>query len=1492
MPAGETGELYIGGIGVGRGYLDNVAQTAALFVPDPFSPVPGARVYRTGDLVRQLPDGSLQFLSRIDDQLHIRGHRVEPREIEAVLRQYPHIDDAVIVPYVARSGARQLAAYIGTRSGAAKADLTEHLLSRLPEWMVPASFVVLSELPKNIAGKIDRQRLPAPDRAARSAVAATTPAEQRVLDVWRSVLGETKSGEQVLGIHDDFFTAGGDSLLGARIMNQLARDFELDLPWHVLYRHRTVADLVTGLGLDEPSGQQARREPVESSSDSDLPSFSQESLWFLDELAPGLLAYNIDYSFRVTGQLDARALERALRAVAERHAVLLWRIARTDGEPRVIRSDPSAITVVERDLRASADSHSADPVASARQLAAREAATPFDLAAGPLLRALLLRIGDQDYVLQLTVHHIVFDGLSTDIFKRELGLAYAAELEGRKPAWPALSTSFAQAAAWQRERLGPELLAAQTAFWRDTLADAPPLLELPADRRRPAVPSYQGASYRFEVPGDLARRMRSLAQQHGVTLFTVMLSAYQVLLARHASTQDVVVGMPAAGRSAPQADELIGFFVNSLPVRASVADDITFSELVDQARVAMTDALDHQDLPFTRLVAELAPERDLSRNPIFQVWFDLFRPRSKLVLPGAGVEDFDIDFVTSSFDLRLDLTDDGVGPLPAELIYATDLFDEGTVASFARRYLAVLRAVAADPATEVWDIDLLTAGEKERVLRTWAAPPPAPTIGTLAAGFEAQARRTPEAIAVADGTVLNGAVPDGTGRISYAQLNQQANQLARYLRGRGIGRAAAGREDVVAVLLPRGIQFATAVLAVIKAGGAYLPLAVDAPVERNALMIGDSGAALVLTETSYLATLPGDVAAIALDAATTELAGLPSGDLPEQAGLDNLLYVMYTSGSTGTPKGVAMPQRPLVSLMNWHLHRYASDSTVLQFSTPTFDMSFQELLFPLLSGGTVVPVSDDDRLDADALLSVMRTAGVDTVLCPPVVLSHIADQAGEPGTELPPITQLVAAGEELRLDPALRALASRLGPVTFDNQYGPTESHCVASYRLTGDPASWPQVVPVGAPQPGTQVLLLDDRLNPVPPGVPGEVCIGRPLARGYLGKPDLTAERFVPNPYADAPGERLYLTGDLARWSTAGLLQFVGRRDDQVKIRGCRVEPSEVETALRRSPEVAATAVLPVTVNASLELAAYVVPADPASPASTAELRKLLKSVLPDYMIPSYFITIPELPLTKVGKINRQALPSPRAGQASDGELVEPRGPYEAVVVSISDRGARPARRQRDGGLLRAWRPFAASHEGDRQAQVGLLGRLAAAAHLRPPRPARPGAGRGGSAGRRYRGDVGRAGRHSDRQTSRDHVSDARAELLRRRLLGSATPQPTVVAEPRPERPVLSFAQERLWFIERLHQGTTAYSIPLNHRIHGALDAGRLEQALTEIIARHESLRTRFGEHNGVPYQLVDPPSVRLDRVDLSTDPQVRAGAVTAADLARSLISADAAGP
>ncbi|MEV6977969.1 amino acid adenylation domain-containing protein [Kitasatospora sp. NPDC093806] len=1247
VPRGAVGELCVAGPGLARGYAGRPDLTAEKFVANPYPAGPDTdRLYRTGDLVRWLEDGALEFLGRVDRQLNVRGFRIEAGEVEAVLTGHPAVGQAVVTAARAASGARVLAAYTVAAPGERidPAELTAHAERYLPGYMRPV-VVVLDRLPLTANGKVDHRALPAPTVRAAAAVAPRDITEQIVASVWAGLLGTRD-----LGVHDDFFTLGGDSLLATQVASRLREAFEVPVPLRLLFEHRTVAELAAALGRAGTEQGAPVLEARESAPDEPRPlSFAQRRLWFLDQLTPGMTAYTIAEAHRLRGPVDPAVLETALRDVLERHEVLRTRFTTIGGEPYAVLDGAERFTLARTDL-----GDRPDPAAAARELAREEAGTPFDLERGPLLRARLVRLAEQDHVLLLTVHHSVFDGWSVGIMERDLGTAYRARLAGGRPDWAPLPVQYADFAAWQRDWLDDEVLTGQVRYWRDQLADAPSVLELPTDRPRPALPSYHGGVHRFRLPAHLVEPLRTLGEEHGATPFMVLLALFQVLLAKHTGGRDIVVGSPVFGRTRPEVEDLVGFFVNSLPLRTELSNDPTARELVEAVRTTALEAFSHQDLPFEQLVEELAPPRDLSRTPVIQVWFDLFASRGALSLPDTRVEAFDTGFVSTRFDLELHLEEHPSGALDGELVYATDLFEDAGVARLAEHLTRLVRAVGQDPDIRPLHVDVLTDAERGRLLTEWAAPVgPYEAGATVSERFERQAARTPDAPAAVSGTGSGS----GSETVTYRELNARANRLAGLLREHG-----AGRETIVGLCLPQGITRAAAVLAILKAGAAYLPLDHGLPTDRLEFMVRDAGAAFVLTTSELVDRLPADVPALLVDRHADDLAGRPDTD-PEPTGhVDDLIYVIYTSGTTGRPKGIAMTHRPLLNLLHWQLERSAVPGPTLQFSAINFDISFQELFSTWFAGGLVVLLDEDQRRDPEEMLRVMRAHGTRRLFCPPMVLQQLAETAADP---LPPLAEITTAGEELRLTPEIHRLLAGLPGVEVDNQYGPTEAHVITAHRLTGSPQDWPTAVPVGRPVPNTQVYVLDDALQPVPVGVPGEVCVGGDcLARGYLGRPGLTADRFVPDPYGARHGARLYRTGDQARWRPDGTLEFLGRIDHQVKIRGYRIEPGEIETVLRRHPGVADAAVVPVEVGGHRHLAGYLVPR--AEEPGRDELRAHLRSVLPEHMVPGYLVFLPELPLTRVGKLDRKALPDPVAeGTSPTGEQA-PGNLQEEIIADI----------------------------------------------------------------------------------------------------------------------------------------------------------------------------------------------------------------------------------
>jgi amino acid adenylation domain-containing protein len=969
-------------------------------------------------------------------------------------------------------------------------------------------------------------------------------------------------------------------------------------------------------------------------------SFAQQRLWFLDQLEPGSPWYNMAYPLRLTGRLDAPAIAAALSEIRRRHETLRTTFSLVEeGEAVQVVGSASGLPLPLVDLRGL-------PLASREaellRLVRAEARRPFDLARGPLLRALLYKIAEDDHALILTMHHIVCDGWSLGVLVRELGEALF------RRTLPPLAVQYADFAVWQRRLLSGPALDKLLSYWKRQLAGLPPLLELPADRPRPRVQTFRGSLLTIALPPGTTAAVRELSRRSGATPFMTLLAAFLALLRRHTRQDDLAVGTPVANRGRMEIEGLIGFFVNTLVLRTDVGGDPSFRELLARVQSVASGAYAHQDLPFEMLVQEIDPERQLSHNPLFQVMFLLQNaPMPELSVSGlklsplaAGGGD------TSKFDLSLHFWE-AEPELVGYFEYNTDLFDRETVARLADHYVRLLQGVLADPDSRLSALPLLSPAEHRQVLDEWNdTAADYPRDACLHDLFAAQAERTPETVAVADW--------QGRERLTYAELAGRAGRLARRLRDLGVG------PDVpVAICLRRSPALTVAVLATLGAGGAYVPVDPSYPRERLEMMLAIARPRVLLTEERLKDSIPaGDFKVICLDAEEG------SGPFPQVAvSPDNLAYVIFTSGSTGVPKGVAMPHRPLVNLFAWQLRNsvLGPGAKTLQFASLSFDVSCQELFSTWAAGGTLVLISEELRLDPSALLDALRSQEIERLFLPFVALQQLAEIAAERDVWPETLREVVTAGEQLQITPAVAELFTRLPECRLFNQYGPSETHVATAYALPGPARTWPALPSVGIPVANTRILLLDGGL--VPAGVPGELCIGGDcLAQGYLSRPDLTAERFMPDPFAD--GERLYRTGDLARWHRDGNLEFLGRTDQQLKIRGFRVEPGEIEAVLAAHPAVREAAVVarqdPGT--SARRLVAYLATQ---GTVTAGELRAAVRERLPDYMVPSAFHFLEALPLTPSGKIDRRGLPDMEAAGGETGS-VPPRTPLEEEIVGI----------------------------------------------------------------------------------------------------------------------------------------------------------------------------------------------------------------------------------
>ncbi|MEU5647227.1 amino acid adenylation domain-containing protein [Streptomyces milbemycinicus] len=1221
VPAGVPGELYVGGFGVGRGYLDDSRRTASVFVADPYSPVLGARMYRTGDRVVHRPDGQLEFLERVDHQVKIRGHRIELGEIEAVLRDVPGVIDAVVTVAVDREGNSRLAAFLsGTADVVAARD---RVAGALPDYMVPAAFVVLDALPLTVNGKVDRKALPEPDFAAAAAGSGRAPRGPRE-EVLCQLFADVLNLERV-SIDDDFFGLGGHSLLATKVISRLRVLLGIELPIKALFDAPTVERLAAAL---DGAGQ-ARPALVAADRPAELPlSFAQQRLWFLGHLDNRSATYHLPRALRLSGELDPAALAEALADVVARHESLRTVFPEVDGRATQV---VLAAEVARPGL----------PVTEAAEdqlesLLAERAARPFDLAAELPLRAELFRIAEEEHVLLVVLHHIAGDGWSVLPLAQDLREAYAARLRGRAPAFRPLPVQYADYTLWQRELLGdesdPESLAArQLEFWREALEGLPDELELPTDFPRPALPSYRGGTVEFRLEPELHTAVVALARSSGASVFMVLQAALAALLSKLGAGEDIPLGTPVAGRGEAALEGLVGFLVNTLVLRTDVSGDPTFRELVGRARSADLAAFDHQDVPFEALVDAVSPARSLSRQPLFQVMlaFQNNAP-ADFGLPGLITTMAPVPTGTARFDLAFELTEEqGVsGGIGGQLEYSADLFTEASAAVIAERLVELLRKATAEPDRPLSRLDALLPEEATRLLGTWSgSDAQAPEAGTLPELFAARVALDPDRTAL---------LATGVGPVTYGELDERANRLAHHLISLGVG-----PEDTVALVLPRTVEAVVAVLAVLKAGAAYLPVDPAYPQDRVDYVVDDARPATVLTTVERAGAFQRTEGILALDAPETAaaLAAAPAHDPTDTDRRARLtpqhpVYVIYTSGSTGRPKGVVVPHANVAVLAAQGAPFGVREGVrVLQFASFSFDAAAWEVCTSLLTGAVLVLAGEEDRAPGEPLAALIAEARIDVVCLPPTVLS-----AWPEDLPMPEGITVITAGEACPPELVERWSAGR----RMINAYGPTETTVCATLS---EPLSGAVKPPVGRPLPGTHVRVLDPALRPVPVGVTGELYVaGAGLARGYLGRARLTAERFVADPYGE-PGTRMYRTGDLVRWLPDGTLDYVGRSDDQVKLRGFRIEPGEIESALLADPGIAQAAVIVRSDRpGEKRLVGYVVPAgDQAHQVpDAARLRERLADRLPDYMVPAAFVTLDALPLTGNGKLDRKALPAP----------------------------------------------------------------------------------------------------------------------------------------------------------------------------------------------------------------------------------------------------------
>ncbi len=1240
VPAGVPGEIVIGGDGVAKGYLNQPELTAERFVPNRFSIDAGARLYRTGDLGRYLRDGRIEFAGRIDHQVKIRGYRIELGEIESTISQHQTIRECVVMAREDVAGDKRLVAYVVPQAGATFVTKTmrEWAKQRLPEYMMPSAFVILEQMPLSPNGKVDRKALPAPNSQTQDSetMEMGSPIQELIANIWAEVLNTKEVTHSA-----NFFDLGGHSLLAAKVVARVRASFGVDLPLSALFESPTIGGLgarVEGLLREQQTLVLAEIERVEAGRRVGL-SFAQQRLWFLDQLEPNSAFYNVPMALRLTGELDGGALEAAINEVVARHDSLRTTFELQEGEPVQVVAAHLVLALMPIDLSGLPEG---EREREAQRLVQEEARRPFVLSVGPLFRSLLLKLGPQEHVLMVNMHHAISDGWSLGVFSEDLSVLYEAFRQGLPSPLPALALTYRDYSVWQRGYLEGGALAHQLDYWKRHLAGAPPSLELPTDRVRPAVQTFHGSKEIVLFPHEVLEGVKRLSRTEGATFFITLLAAFNAFLSRYSGQQDLVVGTASAGRRHVAMEKVIGFFVNTLALRTDVSDDPTFRELLGRVRATTLNAYANQDVPFEKLVEELNPVRDLSRSPLFQVMMIQQNASQRFQTLGPlSVTAFGTVADTAKVDLLLNVSEVG-DRLRCALEYNTDLYDAGTIEQMLRHFRYVLESVIRDPSRRVSEIELQSEPEQRELLERWnQTGAEYPREASLVELVDAQAARTPHQVA---------AVFEGQ-QLTYGDLNQRANQLAHRLRTLGVG-----PDILVGVCLERSLEMLVAILGVVKAGGAYLPVDPAFPTDRQAFMLDDAKVPVLLTSAKLAAGLPPHAAIqICLDTEWDSIQSY-SKDNPEVlAGPENLAYVLYTSGSTGRPKGVMITHRNLVNFLESMRREpgLTGKDILVAVTTLSFDIAGLELWLPLCVGARVVIASRNVAMDGVQLAALLHASGATMMQATPATWRLLLETgwAGE--------HDLVAlcGGEAL---PA--SLASALLPLcqSLWNMYGPTETTIWSTIgRVTEDGH-----ISLGHPIANTQILILDSRQQLVPIGVTGELCIGGDgLSPGYLHQPELTAERFIPNPFGRQPGARLYKTGDLARRRYDGSIEYVGRVEDQVKIRGFRIELGEIEAVIAKHPHVQqAVVIVREDQPGNKTLVAYLVPA-PGTSFSPTDLRLWIKHSLPDYMVPLAWVEMETLPLSPAGKVNRRALPAPHARAST---TADEKTPVEIRLASI----------------------------------------------------------------------------------------------------------------------------------------------------------------------------------------------------------------------------------
>ncbi|HBW33510.1 non-ribosomal peptide synthetase [Anabaena sp. FACHB-709] len=1243
VPIGVPGELYIGGAGVARGYLNRPELTAERFIsysdlgsigyltPMPHAPCPIPHaLYKTGDRARYLRDGTIEYLGRLDNQVKIRGFRIELGEIETVLSQHSEVQAAIVVVTEDTTGDKRLVAYIVSENPEIT-DLRQYLAKNLPDYMIPSQFITLDALPLTPNGKVDRRALPKPQfKTSSHTIAPRTPTEELLLNIWQNILNLNS-----VGITDNFFALGGHSLLVIRLVSQIQQVFGVDISLRQIFENPTIAELATLINSSKLSLYSSI--PERESTDKILLSFAQQRLWMLAQIEPENPSYNVAAALQLTGDVNVDVLTQSLQEIIHRHEILRTSFVNVDGQGIAVIATEINSHIPVVDLSFLPPSQQQKLV---QELAQEESQQPFNLEISPLLRAKFLYLNTQEYILLLTMHHIITDGWSINVFAQEMATIYQAFSQGQSSPLQPLKIQYADFAVWQRSQ--SDKFNYQVEYWRQQLESAPELLDLPTDYPRPAIQTFRGQRHSFTISEELTEKIKQLGQETHTTLFMVMFSAFSILLHRYSQQEKIVIGSPVANRHYPGTEGLIGFFVNTFALLISLEDNPTVAELLPRVREMVLSAYSHQDVPFEQVVEELKLVRSLSHSPLFQVMLAVENaPTQPIEIPGLRWSPLEIDGGTAKFDITLMIAETDAG-LQGKWEYNCDLFTETTIHRFTEHLQNILLGMTSEPSQKISDLPLMSGGELQQIINFGTSPTNL-IIHCIQELFEQQVAKFGDEIAV----ICQHQ------KLTYSELNTKANQLAYHLKSLGVQ-----PEIAVGICVHRSLDFIIGILAILKAGGFYVPLDPTYPQERLEFLIEDAQIQVILTQQQHIPQLP-DLPIFCFDTDTANLTQHPTTNPVNHTTPENLAYVMYTSGSTGVPKGVCIPHRGVVRLVkDCNYINLSADESILQAAPISFDASTFEIWGALLNGSRLVILSNQQPTLAEIGQAI--TQHQITTLWLTAGLFHL--MVDEHLESLKSVKQLIAGGDVLSAV-HINKLLQTYPECRVINGYGPTENTTfTCCYSVTDICES--NTVPIGRPINNTQVYILDNHLNPLPVGVPGELYIaGDGLARGYLNQPTLTAEKFIN--WGLGTGDwglgtttlsTLYKTGDRARYLADGNIEYLGRLDNQVKIRGFRIELGEIEAVLNQHPAVKEC----VVIAREKQLIAYFIALDN----TPDNLREFLQQRLPDYLIPHFFVALETLPLTVNGKVDRQKLPAPEITSFPDGTVA--RSDIEAKLLEI----------------------------------------------------------------------------------------------------------------------------------------------------------------------------------------------------------------------------------